>query len=314
MNRFEKKCFIGSAVFHGLLLVVFVFGSAFISSHKTIEIPPIINLSASPTDRPISSGGNPNSNPNPAPPQENLKQPDPTPPVPPLKAEKPPEQEQVKKPEPKPEVQKKPEPKIKETPKKDLVKDGHEIAKPSPKDKPKPAIETNVVTRPKVDVARQQREAAERAERIAAQAKADQAAWDKYNQQRKKIAEGAGSAIGDLSKNIGKSVTVDTGSGPGGAAFANYGGLVGAYYKRAVDAAHPQSDENVDAVIRVVVLRDGTVQDSQWVRRTGNSALDKAVDRAMKTVRSVPPFPSETKDTERTFTITLAFEAKRISA
>jgi TonB family protein len=107
---------------------------------------------------------------------------------------------------------------------------------------------------------------------------------------------------------------VDAGGGAGGPAFAHYGSLVGAHYKRAVDAAHPQSDENVDAVIRVVVLRDGTVQDAQWVRKTSNSVLDRAVDQAMKKVRSVPPFPAETKDTERTFTITLAFEAKRVSA
>jgi TonB family protein len=207
-------------------------------------------------------------------------------------------------------AQKNIEPKIKEKPAKDLAKD-----------KPKSAIETNVVVRPSVDLARQ-KQAAARAVQAAAQeaqakearAKADREAWERYNQQRRQIAEAAGSAIGSLRDNLSKSVVVDAGGGSGGPAFAHYGSLVGAYYKQAVDAAHPQSDENVDAVIRVVILRDGSVQDSQWVRRTGNSVLDKAVDRAMRSVRSVPPFPAETKDTERTFTITLAFEAKRVSA
>jgi len=305
MNRLEKKCFIGSAGFHGLLLVVFVFGSAFISSQKTINLPPVINLIAIPTDRPISSGGNPNANPNPAPLQRDPKPPEPTPPVEPPKAAKPPEPdpEPVKKPAPKPEPQKRPEPKIKEPPKKELAKD-----------KPKPAIETNLVTRPSVDLVRQQKEAAMREAKAVAQAKADREAQQRYADERRRIAQEVGSAIGNLNNSLSRDVVVDVGGGSGGPAFAHYGSLVGAYYKRAVDAAHPQSDENVDAVIRVVVLRDGTVQDSQWVRRTGNSVLDKAVDRAMKSVRSVPAFPAETKDTERTFTITLAFEAKRVSA
>jgi outer membrane biosynthesis protein TonB len=56
------------------------------------------------------------------------------------------------------------------------------------------------------------------------------------------------------------------------------------------------------------------VKDADWVRKTGNSVLDKAVDRAMKTVRTVPAFPEGASDSERTFNINIGFEAKRVSA
>ncbi len=304
MNRFEKKCFIGSAGFHGLLLLVFVFGSAFISSRKTIEIPPVVNLYAIPTDKIINSGGNPNSV---QPQPQSIQQPQPPAP-PPVMKEKPPE------PEPEQQLEKKPvQTKRVETKPKEPVQ--KETAKPKdrgdlPTTAKKSDINTNVVVRPRADLVKLQKEADARE----ARQRADREAQQRYADERRRIAKDVGSAVGNLNNSLSKNVVVDAGPGPGGPAFANYGGLVGAAYKRAVDANHPQSDEDVDALIRVVVLRDGRVQSAEWVRRTPNSLLNKAVDGALKSVRSVPPFPAETKDTEREFTIRISFEAKRGSA
>jgi outer membrane biosynthesis protein TonB len=301
MNRFEKKCFIGSAGFHGLLLLAFVFGSAFISSKKTVEIGPVVNLIAIPTDRDITSGGNPNSTqPQPAQPQPPVSQPPPPQPKP---AEpEPPKPVKPVEPVPQKLTETKPKKPAKEE---DKVKDKVPVTvskKPATSD-----ISTNVVRRSTADVAKLQREADQRA----AQARADQLAWDRRNAQLNQIARNAGDAVSGLKDSIGKAVAVDSGAGPGGPAFAHYGSLVAATYKRSVDSNHPQSDESVDAVIRASIARDGTVLRATWVRRTSNPSLNKAVDQALKDVRSVPRFPSETKDTERTFTITLSFEAKR---
>src|SRR4051812_38967785 len=88
MSRLERKCFIGSAAFHGLLLVIFIFGSAFIGSHqeKPMTAITIIDLNGKMTDQKIATGGSPNGNPNPPPPAK-IEQPPPQPPPQPVKPE-----------------------------------------------------------------------------------------------------------------------------------------------------------------------------------------------------------------------------------
>src|SRR5258705_12441720 len=104
MSRLERKCFIGSAAFHGLLLGVFVFGAAFLPSKPQEKFPPVITIiNAKMTDRLVASGGNPNGNPNPPPPKPI------EPPKPPPPAADP------------PKVVKTPQPK-RQHPKKDVVK------------------------------------------------------------------------------------------------------------------------------------------------------------------------------------------------
>lgn len=298
MSRFEKKCFIGSASFHGLLLVVFVFGAAFLPSKSNDKLPPVITIiDAKVTDRLVASGGNPNGNPNPPPPKP-IEQPQPAPLPPPVD----PPKKVV--PEPKREEIKPKESVKQDTPKK---QDKTEVVQKESK----PKISTTLVKHTN-DVVKTQREIAQRA----AQAKADRdyrEAMAKYNEQRSRIAKEIGGVVGDVSRNLGRT-TVAEPIGPGGAAYVNYNSLVVEIYKRAIYATHPQSDQDAEAVIRVSVTRDGIVRNSQWVRRTGNSVLDKAVDRAMTSVRSLPEFPPETKDSERSFKITIAFEAKRVSA
>ncbi len=313
MSRLEKKCFVGSAAFHGLLFVVLICGAAFRPSKKTEELPAIITLiGAQVTDRPIASGGNPNVAPTPAPPPQAPAQPPET--VPP-RPEPPPPQREAK-PEPKVEAKTVVKNKPKPEPKKELVenKDGD---LPAPKNTkkdvtpPKPLLSKTIIRRTN-DTARIQRETAERQarEREQEQYRRELA---RIGEQQRRIASEVGSIIGGVSKSIGKATVVEA-AGPGGAAYVNYGSLVGEVYKRAVYATHPQSDQDAEAAIRILVTRDGTVRSSQWVRRTGSPVLDKAVDRAMNSVRSLPGFPPEAKDSERTFNITIAFEAKRVSA
>jgi len=310
MNRFEKKCFIGSAAFHGLLLLVLICGAAFLPSKKTEELPPVITIfGAQVTDRAIASGGNPNVTPTPTPPaappepqqvQPSPPKPEPLPPKPEVK--------------PEPTVAVKPQVKPKPEPKKDLVEkdDGDLAVQKQPKKNittTNSLISKTIIRRPN-DTERIQKEAAERQAR---DRERDRQETARLNEQQRKFANEVGNIIGGVGKSINKAPVVQA-AGPGGAAYVNYGSLVGEIYKRAVYATQPQSDQDAEALIKILVARDGTVRSSQWVRRTGNSVLDKAVDRAMNSVRSLPGFPSETKDLERSFNITIAFEAKRVSA
>lgn len=303
MNRFQKKCFVGSATLHGGLLAVFLVGSAFHKADVPKDMGPVVTLLATPTDKPFNTGGNPNGG-EPPPPK-------PTPQQPPAPQPEPPKP--VARQEPRPEPPK-PEPvKVKETAK--VVEKGDlpvKIAKP--KETPKPVEKTltkTTIKRTDPSLAEQQREAAERAAKEAARRRQQENA--RIAAERQRIADAVNGIVGGTGRSISKN-TVAEPVGPGGAAFVNYSSLVAEIYKRAVYATQPQSDEDAEAVIRVVVARNGTVRSSQWVRRTNSSVLNKAVDRAMNSVRSLPEFPPESRDAERTFNITISFEAKGFSA
>ena len=313
MNRLGKKCFIGSAALHGTLILVFVIATAFDFGRPPEPPPQIITLipNARMTDRPVNSGGNPNGNPQSPPPAPTPPAPTPPAPVqpdPPKPVEPEPPKKVVKVPEPPKEIEK---PVVSKKPVKDTEKN---VTKPKVAPDPEPLISKTVIRRTNnTELVR--REAAARAakEKRDAQAREDRAATERYQAQKQRLDGMVGGALSGLSKGLSSS-TIAEPVGPGGAAYQNYAATIIEVYKRAVYANHPQSDENVDAVIRIVVGRDGTVRSSTWTRRTGNSVLDKAVDRAMNSVRSLPDFPPEAKDSERTFNITIAFEAKRVSA
>jgi TonB family protein len=293
MSRFERKCFVASATFHGLLLVVFVFGSAFLSNDKlTRDMGPVVTLeNINVTDGQTKGGGNPNAAQSPAPPPP--ARPEPPPPEP-VKAE--PRRES-------PKVEPVKEPPVKVVKPKDTPKETTTPVKSS--------LTQKVIKRNDEAFIAEQRALAEKAAKEADRKRREENA--RLNAERQRVANDVNNALSNTRSGLGKSSVVDT-PGPGGAAFVNYGSLVGEIYKRAVYASQPQSDDNAEAVIKIVVARDGSIRSSQWVRRTGSSVLDKAVDRAMNSVRSLPQFPPEARDSERTFNITIAFDPKRASA
>jgi TonB family protein len=295
MNRLEKKCFIGSVAFHGLLAVILLCGSALLGSNKEEKLPPVVTMYSIPTDRLVSSGGNPKADPPPA------AQPKSEPPPP--QADPPPLKEPVKHREEEPEPQPKPPKEAAKTPDKDKTTKPVETAKTT-----KPPLNLKSVRRTN-DLTAAQKEMAAKRDAAEKQRKEE---WNKYAAQQRAMVREFGNIVGNVTSGLGKN-TVAEPLGPGGAAYANYASLIIERYKAAVYASQPQSDQDADAVIRVVVARDGTVRSSQWVQRTSNPILNKAVDRAMSSVRSLPAFPAEAKDSERTFNITIAFEAKRVS-
>jgi TonB family protein len=309
MSRFEKKCFVGSAALHGLLLLVFLFGSAFLSSDKTMVLPPVVTLvNANVTDKLIASGGNPQAKPaepppSAQPPKIQTPQPPPEPPKEEVKHD-------LKPKEPDPEPVKPRKAELTKTPEKKRDKTPDKTARKEEKTDPDKSLTSNHVKRTNnLELARQEsarisREKAARAER---EARA------RYDAQMREVANQVSGIVSGVRSGISHETVAEV-VGPGGAAYVNYTSLIIEKYRAAVYASHPQSDTDAEAMIRVVIARNGTVRSSEWVRRTGNSVLNSAVDRAMKTVHSLPEFPPEAKDSERTFNITIAFEARKVSA
>jgi TonB family protein len=312
MNRLQKKCFVVSASLHGFLLVALVFGTAFLRSEKKmIDIGPVIDIvNAIPTDRMVNSGGNPNGNPNPpapAPPPKVTPQPlppQPKPePEPPQPKPKPPEPKVVKKPDPVPDVPKikaeLPVQKPKKVEKKPLVKETPPVSKP---------ISTKVVVRTNDPVrmaqALAQKAAREKAEREYARKVAQ------YNAERARVISQVGGIVGGVGKSLTHS-TVVAPLGPGSLAFANYGAIVRDIYDRAWHIGQDLTDDDSTAVARVTIRKDGTVEEAKLYRRSGNSLLDKSVQRALDTVRKVAPFPEGATDSERTFNIEFNLKTRK---
>lgn len=321
MSRLEKKCFVGSASFHGLLLMIFIFGSVFLASKPKLDIGPVITMLAIPTDRPFNTGGNPNGNPTPpapapAPvtPPAPQSQPTPPPPVPqPPQHEEVPPRVEPKKPELKKEVVKEVEKEKGPLPLKSKP-DKKETVKKDESAVTKPAISKTVVRRTN-DTARIQREMAQIAALAAREKEKREAAEyaqqvSRFNAERSRIAAQVGGIVGGVGKSLSHSTVVEP-LGPGGIAFANYGSMVREAYDRAWHVSQDLSDNDSVAVARITIRRDGTVRDSNISRRSGNALLDKSVQRALDAVRFVAPFPESTKDAERTFNIEFNLKTRK---
>jgi len=101
-------------------------------------------------------------------------------------------------------------------------------------------------------------------------------------------------------------------SGPGGDAYASYRSFVFAAYDNAW-TIHPDVANDESAVLtKIVVHRTGRIISAEIVQRSGNVAVDKSVQRALDSVRSLPPLPEAARDQERTFTIEFNLKAKRL--
>lgn len=100
--------------------------------------------------------------------------------------------------------------------------------------------------------------------------------------------------------------------GPGGEAYAGYDALVKAIYDDAWDVTDSMTDDDSTAKVKIVIARSGKVVSAYIERRSGNSLLDKSVQRALDKVKFVAPFPEGSHDEQRTFTINFNLKAKRL--
>jgi TonB family protein len=305
MNRFQKKCLVASAGFHGFLVLLLVFGSAFF---VTKEKPTTQRLNVVPTrlieNALAGGGGNPNL------PQTEDRQKGDTLLPQPAAAQPPPQpappQPKPPQPQPKPEA-KKAEPKKPDLPAPKPPK-ATDVEKLKPVDKipeAKPRIDLNElkpIARTDTDKRKAQKEA--EARETARQQKIVDA-------QRQKVADQIGIAADAMRRGFSGGTKVEVG-GPGGEAYANYGSLVQAAYEDAWKIIQDLSDDDSIAVVRVTIARDGRVVGARFTEKSKSASMNKSVQRALDAVKRLPPFPDFIKDSERSFTIEFNLKAKRL--
>jgi TonB family protein len=145
-----------------------------------------------------------------------------------------------------------------------------------------------------------------RATKDTSQAKADAAA----REAGAKLAEQFAKAKEGLRRGFSQGTAINV-WGEGGPAYADYAQTVKSIYD---DAWIVLPDISLDAglaVVKVTIARDGRVVRATIIDRSGQRSLDLSVQQALDRVRSVPPFPPEVKDDQRTFTIEFDLKTKR---
>ena len=272
MERLYKKCLIASLSTHGLLLLVVVFGSAFFVAKKPpVDVPSIRVVPGKLVDELLSGGG---GDPQVAPSQDKIKGET-------LLAQPPAAQAPPPKPAPTPP---KPEPRPAEPRKLALV--------PTTRNTPKK--QNDNLPRLKLTPVNAQ---AARADNKAAKARAE-------------IAEKLGDTVSSLRSGFEQGTAVQV-HGPGGEAYVNYAQWVKQVYQDAWVVSDDLDDEQATAKVSVTIARNGDVISAQLTRRSGNAVLDGSVERTLKIVRFIRPFPEGAKDNQRTFIINFNLKAKR---
>lgn len=293
MTRLHKKCLIASTGTHAFLALLLVFGSAFFVAtdqplaHSKLQLVPPGQVEAT-----LTKGGNA---------QELTAAPTILSPPPPSRPTRPP-------PSPLP-----PPPVASQTPKNvdpapsTLGNQTTEATNLKRSPNPRRKINRTDLTpiKPSAPSKTETETEAERESRDAAR--------QAHINARQKLDAQFGDALKAFQHGIQPDSAVNVG-GLDGQAFADYGALVQATYADAWKIIQDFSDDDAIAVVRVTVARDGRVLSSQFITRSGNTSMDRSVQRALDKVREqhLPPFPDSSKELERRFTIEFNLKTRRL--
>jgi len=305
MSRLQKKCLAFSVGLHGLLLAVLIAGSAFAPAPKDNDLVLLNMIPANILDKAGVGGGSPQAvalQPAPPPPQPQA-QAQPTPLPPPPKPERQERRTEIPKPvEPKRRVEPKeitraePEPAPAE----------HGLA-PEPKPRRKPhevqvdytPASTQFNKSKKQKETDEARQAAIEADQARAAARASARAEARRQREIKAALDTLASGV---AATAAQHVTIDN-EGEGGPSFADYKTVIYSIYNR--NWIRPDSTVNrgAQAKVRILVGRDGSIISAEIVTPSGEASMDRSVERDLRSVKSLPPFPAGAQDQQRSFFI-----------
>ena len=315
MTLLQKKCFVAVCGLHGLLVLILFVGPAFRSEPKVEAVTPLTIIPANLIDGP-TTGGSPEPTP-----AQTPAQPAQTPAAAPAPAVEKPQPKPVEAPKPvvEPVKPQPPEPEKVETPEPDPPQPATHPIIHTPKPVKHTVHNPPVVKRNSdikidwtVDSSADEKKKAADDARAAARAAAKAEA-----KRLKQIQAAFGNATGELTSNIGnrtegvgKLVQVSPGSGGGGPASANYRDAIFSIYYNAWTPPDNVNDAHSETEAKVVVARDGSIISATVTSRSGQTGLDKSVERTLKKVMQLPPFPASATDDRRTFIIIFNLKAK----
>jgi TonB family protein len=279
MTRLQKKCFLISAGMHGLLLAVLLGSSAFRDKPVTSDMPILHVIPANILDEAGAGGGSP----------EPAVAPQPAAPVaqpqPPVAPQRPPEPAQ--RPQPRQPVAEPTQPAL--LPKKVAVKPPHEI---------QPDYTPATVANQKKKV------------QTTATATDDSSSRADARRLQKRIAQSLDALATGVRNSGAKGTVVEMPGQGGGDAFAGYETVIYNVYFHAWNTPDGVADKLAGADVKIVVARDGTIISAEIINKSGEPALDKSVERVLRAVTRLPPFPASAHDEQRSYLIRFNLEAK----
>jgi TonB family protein len=296
MTRLQKKCMFFSLGLHGLLAVILLGSAGFGSRPQQTDLQVLTMISANIVDRAGSGGGTRGVSLTPQPQGQPRAQSQSRPQPQAVHVEQ--AQAEPARPTPRPRreiTHPRPEP--------DDSKDVALESKPRPS-KRHPRHEVQVDYTPAHAATREKRFEASQSSASSARAEAR-----RLKEIESSLAELASGVRSSGSQNS----IVDVDGIGGGEAFAGYRDVVfSAYYHAWITPDNAASRlGSVDA--KVTIARDGSILSAELVRPSDDRALDRSVERALREVTQLPPFPASTQDTQRTYVIRFSLEAKEMS-
>jgi TonB family protein len=276
MNRLQKKCVIGTAGVHLLLLLILFVGPAFFSHRSKVNDVEVLDVIPANLVDGLLSSGEPDAAPPPpapvAPPQPAPPAPvviPPAPPAPPVKVEK-------------------TEPD--QTPDKLSPDSLKPVVKPAQTEPRK--ISTTLVTRkvPKNSP--------------------NTSTTDSLQAQQDRQARAIGSVLRSLKNNLTTGTKVGI-PGTGTASYASYGTVIVSIYRHAWVPPDGMASDNAVVRFSVTIASDGTVISARITEPSGDANIDSAVQRMLDRVTFIAQFPEGATERQRTYPIN--FNATRRS-
>ncbi|HZM04052.1 MAG TPA: TonB family protein [Candidatus Saccharimonadales bacterium] len=144
-------------------------------------------------------------------------------------------------------------------------------------------------------------------------AAAAQAAERADASRREKITETFTKLAAGVESSVAKATVVNLPGSSGGAAFAGYDTVILNYYYRAWITPDSSVGSPTVPEVKIVVARDGSILSADLVKRSGDESLDRSVERALRAVTKLPPFPAGATDDQRSFLIRFNLDTKERS-
>jgi TonB family protein len=296
MKRLGQKCFVASAGFHLLLVVILVIGPAFLSSKSKVDDSPILDvIPGTLIDAAFSGGGNPHGTPPPpappTPPASRVVQPSPQPePV------KPPEPVKVRAPEHRPEP-------VEDV--KTAKPDPYSVETSTDHKRKKPDVSTTPVVR---------RSDARKTAKVSSETSSTENEERRMADARHRAADLIGATARSLRDDIAPGTSLEAfGPGGGGEVYASYDQVVKSIYWHAWTPPEDAASDKAVIKASVTIESDGSVLSARILKASGDSSVDRSVQRALDQVKYIAPFPEGAKDKQRTYTILFDLKAKRLT-
>ena len=300
MTRLQKKCLVGAAGTH-LLIIVALLCSGFIKPRPKVEQADILTaIPANIVEHALNTGVQNAPPPAPTPPTPTPPTPAPPVPTPPTPTVTPPPVPVplpiTRSVEPVQPVEQPPEkPDIIPTPVKPP-----KLTKPAP---PKIVPDLTPVVRSSTqtpDTSAEQRREVQRQERLERQER----------ERREKVVQTAINSIEDHTSSS-EHISMPNGNSP--AAVANYASIVKTVYTAAWNPPDDAQNDEANVKVRVTIERNGSVSAARIIGPSGDSGLDQSVRHTLDRITTLEPFPDGMTESEHTYTINFNLKAKRQS-